>query len=108
MVTVTYEEFKRIEIRVVQVVKAEVIPGKTKIIKLELDIGGNEVKTIIAGGAQFYQSQDFVGKKFICLVNLEPRSIAGIVSEGMLLATDTEKPLWLSVDQDAPNGSRII
>lgn len=108
MVTITYEEFKRLDIRVVKVIKADPIPGKTKILKLELDIGGNEIRTIVAGGAQFYQPQDFVGKKFIGLMNLESRNVAGIVSEGMILATETEKPLWLSVDQEAPVGSRIL
>ena len=108
MVTITYEEFKKLDMRVVKVTKAEPIPSRTKILKLELDIGGGERRTVIAGGAQFYKPQDFVGKKFIGLINLAPRTVAGVVSEGMILATDAEKPLWLSVDQEAPVGSRVI
>lgn len=108
MVTITYEEFKKLDMRVVKVTKAEPIQGRTKILKLELDIGGGEKRTIIAGGAQFYKPEDFVDKKFIGLVNLEPRTVAGIVSEGMILATETEKPLWLSIDPEAPIGSRVI
>jgi len=108
LVTVSYEEFKKLDMRVVKVTKAEPILGRTKILKLELDIGGGETRTFIAGGAQFYKPQDFVGKKFIGLVNLAPKTVAGVRSEGMILATDTEKPLWLLVDQEAPVGSRII
>jgi len=108
LVTVTYEEFKKLDMRVVKVIKAEPIPGRTRILKLELDTGGGERKTIIAGGAQFYKPQDFVGKKFIGLVNLAPKTVADVKSEGMILATDTEKPLWLSVDQEAPVGAWII
>jgi tRNA-binding protein len=108
LVIVTYEEFKKLDVRVVMVTSAEAIPGKTRILKLELDIGGGEKRTVIAGGAQFYKPQDFIEKKFVGLVNLEPRTVAGVKSEGMILATETEKPLWLSVDKDAPIGSRII
>jgi len=108
MVTITYEEFKKLDMRVVKVTKAEPILGKTRIIKLELDIGGGEKRNVIAGGAQFYKPQDFIGKKFIGLVNLTPKTVAGVLSEGMILATDTEKPLWLTIDQEAPIGSRII
>ena len=108
MAVVTYEEFRRLDIRVVKVTKAEPIPGKTRILKLEIDVGGGEMKTIIAGGAQFYKPEDFAGKKFIGLVNLAPRTVAGIESQGMILATETEKPIWLSVDQEAPVGSRIL
>lgn len=108
MVTITYEEFKKLDMRVVKVTKAEPIPNRTKILKLELDIGGGEGRTVIAGGAQFYKPQDFLGKKFIGLINLAPRTVAGVVSEGMILATDAEKPLWLSVDESAPIGSRVI
>jgi tRNA-binding protein len=75
---------------------------------LEIDIGGGEMRTIIAGGAQFYKPEDFMGKKFIGLVNLAPRTVASTESQGMILATETEKPLWLSVDQEAPVGSRIL
>jgi tRNA-binding protein len=107
MDTITYEEFKKLDMRVVLVTKAERIPGKSRILKMELDIGG-ETRTIIAGGAQFYEPEYFVGKKFIGLVNLASRNVAGIESQGMILATETEKPLWLSVDQEAPVGSRIL
>ncbi len=108
MSTVTYDEFKKMDIRVVQVTNAEPIPGRSKIIKLELEIGQDKKKTIIAGGAQHYKPEDFTGKKFIAIINLEPRTVAGVTSEGMLLATSTDKPLWLTVDASAPVGSRII
>ncbi|MEM2921159.1 MAG: tRNA-binding protein [Candidatus Bathyarchaeia archaeon] len=108
MSLVSYEDFKKMDMRVVQVMSADPVPGKTKILRLEVDIGGGVKKTIVAGGAQFYRPQDFIGKKFIAIVNLEPRTVAGIASEGMLLATNTDKPIWLTVDPSAPVGSRIV
>mgnify|MGYP001109532874 CR=1 FL=1 len=108
MSKISYEDFKKMDMRVVQVVKAESIPGRSKIIRLVLDIGGGETRTVIAGGAQFYSLEDFLAKKFVAIVNLMPKTVAGVTSDGMLLATDTEKPLWLSVDSSAPVGSKII
>ena len=108
MSTVTYEEFKKMDIRIVQVTNAEPIHGRSKILKLELDTGADNKKTIIAGGAQYYKPEDFIGKKYVAIVNLEPKTVAGITSQGMLLATNTDKPLWLTVDPSAPIGSRII
>ncbi len=108
MALVSYDDFRRIDMRVVEVLRADLIPGRTKILKLELNIGGGGKKTVIAGGAQYYKPQDFVGRKFIAVLNLEPRTVAGVTSEGMILATDTDKPLWLTVDPSAPVGSRVV
>jgi tRNA-binding protein len=105
---VSYNDFKRVDMRVVQVLRAEPIPGRSKILKLELDIGEGMKNTVIAGGAQFYGPDDFVGKKFVAVVNLEPRIVAGVTSQGMILATSTDKPLWLMVDPSAPVGSRVV
>ena len=107
MEVITYEEFKKLDMRVILVTKVERIPGRSRILKMEIDIGG-EIRTIVAGGAQFYEPEYFVGKKFIGLVNLASRNVAGIESQGMILATETEKPLWLYVDQEAPVGSKIL
>lgn len=110
MSNITYEDFKKMDIRVAKVIKAEQILGKTKILKLTVDIGLKDPRSIIAGGADFCKPEYFAGKKFIVLTNLAPRKIAGIESQGMLLAADTEggKPIWLITDGDAPIGARII
>jgi tRNA-binding protein len=108
MQTVNYDEFKKIDMRIVQVLSAEHIPGRSKILKLVLDIGGGETRTVIAGGAQYYKPEDFIGKKFVAVVNLAAKTVAGVTSEGMILATNTEKPLWLTVDPSAPVGSRVV
>jgi len=110
MNNITYEDFKKMDIRVAKVIKAEHIPGKTKILKLTVDIGLKDPRIIIAGGADFCKPEYFAEKKFIALTNLTPRKIAGIESQGMLLAADAEggKPIWLVADGDAPVGAKII
>ena len=106
--TISYDEFKKIDIRIVKVVDAESIPGKGKILKLIIETEEGKSRTIVAGGAQFYPPEYFKGKKFVALLNLAPRRIGGIDSQGMLLAAAIgEKPLWLMVEEEAPVGSPV-
>lgn len=109
MDVVSYEDFKKLDIRVVRPVKAEPIIGKTRILKLTVDIGSGETRVMIAGGAEFYKPEDFVGKKFVALVNLTPKRISRVDSQGMLLAADVQgKPIWLTIEGDAPIGVGIV
>ena len=106
---ITYEEFKKLDIRVCRVLKAERIPGRTKLLKLVVDLG-DEKRTLVAGGAEYYEPEYFVGKLLVMVANLQPKRIAGVESQGMLLAAvvDNEKPVWLTVDGEVPPGSRVM
>lgn len=105
--SVTYDDFAKLDIRVAKVISTEPIPGKSKIIKGTIDIG-TEQRTVIIGGAQYYEPDDIVGKKVIVIVNLEPKKMAGVESNAMLLAADVDdKPFWLTVQEDVPLGSPI-
>jgi len=106
--SVSFRDFTKMDVRVVKVVKAERILGATKILKLTVDIGGDNLRTMVTGGAEFYQPEYFEGKKFVALVNLESKRISGVDSQGMLLAADLNgKPIWLVVDGEAPVGTKI-
>jgi len=108
MQNVSYEEFKKLDLRVVKVIKAENIPGKTRIMKLIMEISPGVTRSIIAGGAEYYDPSHYVGRKFIALVNLEPKNIAGVQSQGMLLAAESNgKPIWLIPEADTPPGSKV-
>lgn len=107
METVSYEDFARLEIRVAKVVSVDPIPGKTRIVRGEIEIAG-DVRTVIIGGAQYYDPDSLVGKMVVVLANLEPRTVAGIKSEAMLLAADVDdKPFWLGVPDGVPTGSPV-
>lgn len=107
MSTVSYEDFARLDMRVARVVSVEPIPGKTRIFRGEIDIAG-DTRTVIIGGAQYYEPDSLVGKTVVVLANLEPRTVAGIKSEAMLLAADVDdKPFWISVPDGVPTGSPI-
>jgi tRNA-binding protein len=105
--TIQYENFAKLDIRVAKIVSTEKIPGKTKIIKGTIDLGG-ETRDLIIGGAQYFAPEDLVGKTVIAVTNLEPKVVGGIESNAMLLAADlNDKPYWLTVDESVPAGTKI-
>jgi len=106
--TITIDEFRRLDIRVGEVVSATRVPGTDKLIELGVDLGG-EVRRLITGLYPLYRPDDLLGRRIIVLANLQPRKVKGVVSQGMLLAAewgDGEIGL-LTVDKTAPGGARI-
>ena len=104
---ISYEDFTKLDLRVAKIDSVEPIPGKSKIVKGIVDLG-TEKRVVIIGGAEFYQPEDLVGKTVIIVANLEPKKLAGIESNAMLLAADVnDKPYWLTVVEDVPLGSKI-
>ncbi|NIM45426.1 MAG: class I tRNA ligase family protein [Nitrososphaeria archaeon] len=101
------QDFSKLDIRVGEIVEAEPIEGRDKLLKLSIRIG-EEVKTSIAGLAKQYTVEELVGRQVITLTNLKPREIAGITSEVMLLAVPLESDVSLLVpDKRVPVGSKI-
>lgn len=106
---VSFEEFSKLDIRVGRIVKAEPVPGSRKLIKTIVDIGGEE-RQILVGVARWYKPEDLVGKLVVVLVNLKPKVMAGLVSQGMVLAAgcgENEKPVFLTVEEPVPLGSKV-
>jgi tRNA-binding protein len=107
MTLVTYDDFSKLDIRVAKITQVDKIPGKSKIVKGVIDLG-EEKREVIIGGAEYYQPEELLNKKVIVIANLEPRKIAGIESNAMLLAADlNDKPFWLTVSEDVPLGTKI-
>ncbi len=106
--TISYDDFIKLDIRVAKIIATEPIKGKSRIIKGRIDLGNDDQRDVIIGGAQYYQPEDIVGKIVIVIANLEPKKMAGIESNAMLLAADVDdKPFWLTVNEDVPLGSSI-
>ena len=104
---VPYERFKELDLRVGKVVSAEPIPGRTRIMKGTVDIG-SETRQVVIGGAEHFEPAQMVGMTVIVLANLEPRTVAGVKSEAMLLAADAGgRPFWLTAPGGPPPGSRV-
>jgi len=105
--SINYDDFKKLDLRVAKILKVEKIPGKTKIVKGEIDLG-DETRNVIIGGAEFYEPDDLIGKTVIVVANLEPKKMAGVESNAMLLAADiNDKPFWLTVDSEVLPGTKI-
>ena len=107
MDNISYDDFSKLELRVAKITSTEKIPEKSRIIKGTISLG-NEERVVIIGGAQFYEPEDLIGKTVIVVTNLEPKKMAGVESNAMLLAADVDdKPFWLTVDEDVPEGTMI-
>ena len=105
--SISYDDFTKLDLRVAKILEVEKIPGKTKIVKGEIDLG-DETRNVIIGGAEFYEPDDLIGKTVIVVANLEPKKMAGVESNAMLLAADiNDKPFWLTVDSEVPSGTKI-
>jgi methionyl-tRNA synthetase len=105
---ITFDEFKKMDLRVAQILEAERVPGATKILKLKIDIGA-EQRQMVAGIAETYAPEDLVGKKLIVIVNLKPAVIRGIESQAMLLAaiTPDNKAIIPFFDRDIAAGAAV-
>ena len=106
---IPFEDFQKLDIRVGTILTAENIPKTDKLLKLTIDVGSEIGQLqLVAGLAAHRQPKDLVGQRLTVIVNLEPVTIRGVHSEGMLLAAVEKEKLGLLVpDQDVPNGTRI-
>ena len=103
---ISFEEFQKIDLRVAKVIKAEKVEGSKNLLKLEVDLG-KEKRQIIAGIREYYLPEDLVGREIVVIVNLEPRVVFGLKSQGMLLAAGDKEPVLLMPDKEVPPGSKI-
>jgi len=104
---ITYDDFIKLDIRIGTVTAAEKVQGTDKLIRLEIDLGEGS-RQVVAGMALTYTPEDFIGKQVPILVNLEPRKLRGIESQGMILAADVGgKPIMLIPEREVPPGSAV-
>jgi len=102
------EEFAKVELRVGQVKVAEKVKGADKLLRLEVDLG-SEVRQVVAGIAEAYAPETLIGRKVVIVVNLAPRKLRGLESNGMIVAASPEggKPVLASFLEDVPVGTRL-
>ncbi|MBT5420922.1 MAG: methionine--tRNA ligase [Candidatus Cloacimonetes bacterium] len=104
---IEYEDFMKLEFRIVKILEAEKVKKSNKLLKLKVNIGGEE-RTVIAGIGKNYQPEELIGKKVPMLINLKPRKVMGIESQAMILAAEEDGKLSiLHPDKDVKEGSEI-
>ena len=109
MEEIQYEDFAKLDIRIGTVVAAELVPETDKLIKCTVDFG-EEVgqRTIVSGIAQWKKPEELVGRQFPYIVNLAPRMLRGVESQGMLLAaSDGGGVALLAPERTLPTGTRL-
>jgi len=107
--TISFDDFTKLDIRIGTILEAEKIPKTKKLLKLKVDVG-IDIRTIVSGIAESFSPEDVVGQKVAVLVNLAPRKLRGVESQGMILMSDTPdgKLSFIEPDQDSvANGERI-
>lgn len=106
---ISYEDFKKVEMKVGEIVSAEVVEGADKLYKFMVDMGEEKPRQILSAIREFYNEPEFfVGKKLVFVSNLEPRVIRGHESQGMVVAVDgfDNEPIFLVPEKDVPKGSK--
>jgi methionyl-tRNA synthetase len=105
---ISIEDFAKVELRVGQVKVAEKVKGADKLLRLEVDLG-TEVRQVVAGIAEAYAPETLIGRKVVIVVNLAPRKLRGLESNGMIVAASPEggKPILASFLEDVPVGTRL-
>ncbi|MDP6968746.1 MAG: methionine--tRNA ligase [Gammaproteobacteria bacterium] len=104
---IQFPDFAKIDLRVVQITQAETVPGADKLLRLELDIGG-EARQVLSGIKSSYQPEDLIGKLTIWVANLAPRKMKFGISEGMILAASDGTGIYLlEPDSGAKPGLRV-
>ena len=103
----TIEDFGKLEFKVGTVLEASDIEGSERLLKLIVDLGEEEPRQILSGIKEWYAPEDLVDKQFVFIANLEPRTMMGLESQGMILAADGEKPVPLIPQEHVPSGSKI-
>ncbi len=107
---ISYDDFAKLELRIGEITACEEVPKSKKLLKETIKIG-SETRTVISGIKKWYKPEDMVGKKVMVVTNLAPRMIAGIESQGMVLAAEDETGELLSLmtpdKKDMPSGSEV-
>jgi methionyl-tRNA synthetase len=106
---IAIEDFAKVEMRVGLVLEAEPVKGADKLLKLKVDIGEREPRTLVAGIAEAYKPEQLIGRKVVIVANLEPRKVRGVQSNGMIVAASIEggKPVLAGFLEDVPVGARL-
>lgn len=106
---ITFDDFKKVEIRIGKILSAEKVENTDKLLKLQVDFGEFQ-RQIISGIAESYTPEEMVGKSLPFIVNLEYRKFKGEESQGMLMATGTDegKIILLEPNDEVPAGTEVV
>jgi methionyl-tRNA synthetase len=107
---ISFDDFTKLDIRVASIIEAEKVKGTKKLLKLKVDTG-KDTRTVVSGIAEHYKPEEIIGRKVTLLINLAPREIKGIQSQGMILLAEdpiTGKMSFVSpIDLEVSSGAEV-
>ncbi len=107
--TVSFAEFKKMELVIGTVTSVEDHPNADKLYVLKVDLGESEDRTLVAGLKPYYEPDALTGKQLVVVANLEPAALRGVESRGMLLAAqEGDKVVVVSPEQPLAPGSKVL
>lgn len=105
---ITFDEFKKVEMKIGKIISAEQVEGSDKLLKLEVDFAEDKTRTVVSGIAGHVDLESFIGSQKVFVTNLEPRAIMGIESQAMILAgKDGQGLALIQPNRDLPVGTLL-
>lgn len=105
---ISYDDFAKLDIRIGLVVAAEMVPDTDKLIRCTVDFGELGERTIVSGIAQWKKPEELIGKRLPYIVNLAPRMLRGVESQGMLIAASDENGVaLLEPEREIRQGTKL-
>ena len=113
---ISFEDFAKVELKIGTILEAEEVEGSEKLVRLKVDLGEGTPRQILAGVRQWYKAADLVGRQVVVVANLEPRTMMGLESNGMVLAAgpstapgtgSDDGPVFLTLPKEVPPGTKV-
>ncbi len=105
---ISFDEFQKLDLRIGKVLDADRIEGTDKLLQVTVDVGEDEPRTLVAGLAETFSARELIGQSVVVVANLEPATIRGVQSQGMVLAAGGKTPLALIVpDRECEPGEQV-
>lgn len=108
---IKYDDFAKVEFRVGEIKEAIEVEGSEKLLRLQVDFGEENLRTVFSGIKKWYSPSDLIGKKTVFVTNIIPRKIMGEESQAMIFGAEDENGENMSVlflDKDLPVGSKVF
>ena len=110
MENISFEDWSKLNIKTGKILSVEEIEGADKLYKLQVDTGDEELRVLVAGLKEYYSKEELEGKNCLVLCNLEPKTMKGIESQGMILAAvseDHSEVVLLQSEKDISPGTKV-
>jgi methionine--tRNA ligase beta chain len=105
--SIPFSDFKKLDIRIGEIIEADRIEGSRKLVRLVVDLGSGR-RQLVAGIAEFYEPKDLIGRQIVVVTNLERRKFMGVESQGMLLAAVVDgRPVLIEPEEKVPPGTPV-